>query len=112
MKNTASKMRLCAVLLIAIACIMATVGCVTSWEKNTFAALSVSKAEVDCAAAGYNHDDAAIAKACQASPNTPGFDATAFYIPQTAEAREYIDKARGVQTSTVEAFEAYAVAKV
>jgi hypothetical protein len=107
-----SLMRSCAVLLIVVACIMATVGCVTSWEKNTFAALSVSKTAVDCAAAGYNHDDAAITKACQASPNTAGFDATAFYVPQTAEAKEYIEKARAAQTTIVEAFESYAVAKV
>jgi len=78
--------------------------------------LATSKALIDCAVAGYNHFDADIRHACAGAPEDaaqdPDFDATAFYLPQTREAQQAIEKARQAQVAAVEAFSAYAVAKV
>jgi hypothetical protein len=87
-------------------------GCVSSWEQDTFAALAVDKAVVDCAVAGYNHFDADIQHACFAAPDNPANDPTKFYLPQTRDAQQAIEKARQVQVACVEAFQGYAVAKV
>src|SRR5258708_25884171 len=87
-------------------------GCVSSWEQNTYATLATGKALIDCAVAGYNHFDADIRHACAANPSDPAFDPAKFYIPQTRDAQQAIEKARNVQIACVEAFEGYAVAKV
>jgi len=87
-------------------------GCVNSWEKTTYATLSVSKTAIDCAVAGYNHFDADIRRSCAADPGDPAFDPTKFYLAQTRENQQYVEKARQAQVLAVEAFEAYAVAKV
>jgi hypothetical protein len=87
-------------------------GCVSSWEQTTYATLSTGKALIDCAVAGYNHFDADIRNACSAKPGDPAFNPSSFYIPQTRDAQQAIEKARQAQTACVEAFEAYAVAKV
>jgi hypothetical protein len=87
-------------------------GCVSSWEQNTYATLATGKALIDCAVAGYNHYDADIRHACAADPADPTFEASRFYIVQTRDAQQAIEKARQAQIAAVEAFEAYAVAKV
>jgi|SRR5438270_6676456 len=89
-----------------------TAGCVSSWEQTTYASLAASKALIDCAVAGYNHFDAEIRQACAADPQDPAFDATNFYLPQTREAQQAVEKARQAQVAAVEAFAAYAVARV
>lgn len=87
-------------------------GCGNAWEQTTYATLAAGKALIDCAVAGYNHFDADIRAACAADPNDPAFDPTKFYIAQTRDAQQAIEKARQVQIAGVEAFEGYAVAKV
>jgi hypothetical protein len=87
-------------------------GCVSSWERSTYASLAASKALVDCAVASYNHFDADIRHACASDPEDPVFDPQQFYLPQTHEAQQAVEKARQIQVATVEAFAAYAVAKV
>jgi hypothetical protein len=87
-------------------------GCVNSWERTTYASLAASKALIDCAVAGYNHFDADIRHACAADPQDPAFDPAKFYLPQTRDAQQAVEKARQIQVATVEAFAAYAVAKV
>ena len=47
-------------------------GCVSSWDRTTYASLAASKALIDCAVAGYNHFDADIRHACAADPAGPG----------------------------------------
>jgi hypothetical protein len=89
-----------------------TTGCYNSWERSTYATLAVGKSVIDCAVAGYNHFDADIRHACAANPDDPAFDPASFYLPQTREAQQAIEKARQVQTACVEAFAGYAVAKV
>jgi hypothetical protein len=91
---------------------MGTSGCYSSWERSTYATLAAGKAVIDCAVAGYNHFDADIRHACSANPDDPGFVPANFYLPQTREAQQAIEKARQVQTACVEAFAGYAVAKV
>src|SRR5579859_6974345 len=87
-------------------------GCVNAWEQTTYASLAASKALIDCAVAGYNHFDADIRHACAANPQDPAFDPAKFYLPQTREAQQAVEKARQAQVAAVEAFAAYAVAKV
>ena len=87
-------------------------GCVNSWEQTTYASLAASKALIDCAVAGYNHFDADIRHACAADPQDPAFDPAKFYLPQTREAQQAVEKARQIQVAAVEAFSAYAVAKL
>ena len=87
-------------------------GCVNSWEQTTYASLAASKALIDCAVAGYNHFDADIRHACAADPQDPAFDPAKFYLPQTRDAQQAVEKARQAQVAAVEAFAAYAVAKV
>jgi hypothetical protein len=74
--------------------------------------LAASKALIDCAVAGYNHFDADIRHACAGDPQDAAFDPQAFYLPQTHEAQQAVEKARQVQIAAVDAFAAYAVAKV
>ncbi len=87
-------------------------GCVNAWEQTTYASLAASKALIDCAVAGYNHFDADIRHACAANPQDPAFDPAKFYLPQTREAQQAVEKARQAQVAAVEAFAAYAVAKL
>ncbi len=87
-------------------------GCVSSWEQSTYATLATGKALIDCAVAGYNHFDADIRHACASNPADPAFDPSRFYIAQTRDAQQAIEKARQTQIACVEAFEGYAVAKV
>jgi hypothetical protein len=91
-------------------------GCVSTWDQTTYASLAASKALIDCAVAGYNHFDADIRHACavgsQDISQDAGFDPHAFYLPQTREAQQAVEKARQVQIAAVDAFAAYAVAKV
>jgi len=87
-------------------------GCVSSWERTTYSSLAASKALIDCAVAGYNHFDADIRHACAADPRDPAFDPAKFYLPQTRDAQQAVEKARQIQVAAVEAFAAYAVAKV
>lgn len=87
-------------------------GCVSSWERSTYATLATGKALIDCAVAGYNHFDTDIRHACAANPNDPAFDPSKFYIAQTRDAQQAIEKARQAQIACVEAFEGYAVAKL
>jgi len=87
-------------------------GCVSSWDRSTYASLAASKALIDCAVAGYNHFDADIRHACASDPEDPAFDPQQFYLPQTHDAQQAVEKARQIQVAAVEAFAAYAVAKV
>jgi hypothetical protein len=91
-------------------------GCVNSWDRTTYASLAASKALIDCAVAGYNHFDADIRHACVGDPENAtqdaAFDPQAFYLPQTREAQQAVEKARQAQIAAVDAFAAYAVAKV
>src|ERR1051326_6777449 len=86
--------------------------CASSWERTTYTSLAASKALIDCAVAGYNHFDADIRHACAADPQDPAFDPAKFYLPQTRDAQQAVEKARQAQVAAVEAFAAYAVAKV
>ena len=95
---------LCAALLLS--------GCFNSWERDTYATLAASKRVIDCAVAGYNHFDADIRQACTADPADPQFDPATFYLPQTPESQQVIEQARQAQIATVNAFDAYAVAKL
>ena len=87
-------------------------GCVNSWEQTTYASLAASKALIDCAVAGYNHSDNDIRTACAADPQDAAFDPQTFYLPQTHDAQQTVEKAREAQVAAVEAFAAYAVARV
>ncbi|HEX4604308.1 MAG TPA: hypothetical protein VH724_09965 [Candidatus Angelobacter sp.] len=87
-------------------------GCVSSWERSTYGALAASKALIDCAVAGYNHFDADIRQACAGDPADQAFDPQQFYLPQTRDAQQAVEKARQIQVAAVEAFAAYAVAKI
>ena len=87
-------------------------GCASTWDRTTYESLATSKALIDCAVAGYNHFDADIRHLCAADPQDPAFDAIVFYLPQTRDAQQAIEKARQAQVAAVEAFAAYAVAKV
>ena len=91
-------------------------GCVSSWDRTTYASLAASKALIDCAVAGYNHFDADIRHACaadsQSAAQDAAFDPQTFYLPQTRQAQQAVEKARQVQVAAVDAFAAYAVAKV
>lgn len=71
-----------------------TSGCYNSWEQSTYATLAAGKAVIDCAVAGYNHFDADIRHACSANPDDPSFVPANFYLPQTREAQQAIEKAR------------------
>jgi hypothetical protein len=92
--------------------VLAVSGCVSSWERATYATLATGKALIDCAVAGYNHDDDGIRHVCAANSNDVSFTPSSFYIAETREAQQAIDDARQAQIACVEAFEAYAVAKV
>jgi hypothetical protein len=107
-----SKLRGVAGLGIIIPATLLLSGCVSSWEQDAYAALASSKVLIDCAVAGYNHFNADIRHACAADPNDPAFDPSRFYLPQTREVQQSIEKARHVQVAAVEAFAAYAVVKV
>lgn len=91
-------------------------GCVSTWDRTTCASLAASKSLIDCAVAGYNHFDADIRRACAAgsqdAAQDAAFDPHAFYLPQTREAQQAVEKARQAQIAAVDAFAAYAVAKV
>jgi len=91
-------------------------GCVSTWDRTTYESLATSKALIDCAVAGYNHFDADIRHACAGdskdAAQDPAFDPKVFYLPQTRDAQQAIEKARQAQVAAVEAFAAYAVAKV
>src|ERR1700760_3006426 len=87
-------------------------GCVSSWDQSTYASLAAGKSLIDCAVAGYNHFDADIKSSCAADPQDAAFDPTIFYLPQTHDAQQAVEKARAIQVAAVEAFSAYAVAKV
>jgi hypothetical protein len=91
-------------------------GCISSWDRTTYASLAASKALIDCAVAGYNHFDTDIRHACagdsQNATQDASVDPQTFYLPQTREAQQAVEKARQAQVATVEAFAAYAVAKV
>ena len=69
-------------------------GCVSTWDRTTYESLATSKALIDCAVAGYNHFDADIRHLCAADPQDPAFDAKVFYLPQTRDAQQAIEKAR------------------
>jgi len=100
------------VLVILLPSAMFMTGCISSWEQDTYAALAVDKAVIDCAVAGYNRFDADIQHACFATPDNPANDPTKFYLPQTRDVQQAIEKARQIQVACVEAFQGYAVAKV
>lgn len=79
--------------LISLALVLAAalgLAACTSWDRQTYKTLSASKAVIDQAAADYN----------------------AGQLPQTAAVRDLIAKARTAQTTAVEAFQAYAAAKL
>lgn len=69
-------------------------GCVSSWDRSTYASLAASKALIDCAVAGYNHFDADIRHACAANPDDTAFDPRTFYLPQTRDAQQAVERAR------------------
>jgi hypothetical protein len=107
-----SKIAGATVLALVLPGMLLTSGCGNAWEQTTYATLAAGKALIDCAVAGYNHFDADIRHACAADPNDPAFDPARFYIAETRDAQQAIEKARQVQIACVEAFEGYAVAKV
>ena len=100
------------VLCVAIPVSVMLAGCGNAWEQATYSTLAASKALIDCAVAGYNHFDADIRHACASNPEDPAFDPAKFYLPQTREAQQAVEKARQVQVAAVEAFAGYAVAKL
>lgn len=99
-------------LCVALPATALLAGCVSSWERTTYATLAASKALIDCAVAGYNRFDADIRHACAADPEDPAFVPAKFYLPQTRDAQQAVEKARQAQVAAVEAFSAYAVAKL
>jgi hypothetical protein len=50
--------------------------------------------------------------ACAGDPLDAAFDPQTFYLPQTREAQQAVEKARQAQIAAVDVFAAYAVAKV
>jgi hypothetical protein len=88
MKPLHAKFRFLALALIVSA--TAALAACNSWDKQTYQALAASKAVIDQAASEYN----------------------AGQVPQTATVRNLIAKARTAQTAAVEAFQAYAAAKL
>ena len=100
------------ILCVTIPACSLLAGCVSTWDRTTYASLAASKVLIDCAVAGYNHFDADIKHACAGDPQDAAFDPQAFYLPQTREAQQAVEKARQVQIAAVDAFTAYAVAKV
>ena len=58
------------------------------WEQNTYNTLSSAKATIDCASAGYNHDDVQITKYCVGATNP-----SALYLPQTSQVHDILAKA-------------------
>jgi hypothetical protein len=111
-KTAWTKISSMAALAAVLPAVLLASGCVSSWEQTTYATLATGKALIDCAVAGYNHFDADIRNTCSSNPSDPAFDPKTFYIPQTRDAQQAIEKARQAQIACVEAFEAYAVAKV
>ncbi len=99
-------------LIMLLPLLAGSVGCYNSWEQSTYSTLAVGKQVIDCAVAGYNRFDADIRHACAADPNDAAVDPAKFYLPQTREAQQALEKARQVQVACVEAFAGYAVAKV
>ncbi|MBZ5490711.1 MAG: hypothetical protein LAO76_07250 [Acidobacteriia bacterium] len=102
-------------LCLAIPACALLAGCVSSWDQTTYEPLAASKALIDCAVAGYNHFDADIRHVCadsQDGTQDAAFDPRVFYLPQTREAQQAVEKARQAQIAAVDAFAAYAVAKV
>jgi hypothetical protein len=99
-------------LCLLLPSMFALTGCVNAWERSTYATLAASKSLIDCAIAGYNAVDADIRQYCAVAPNDPNFDPAVFHIPRTREAQQLIEKARQVQTASVQAFAAYAVVKL
>jgi hypothetical protein len=89
---------------------------VSTWDQTTYESLAASKALIDCAVAGYNHFDADIRHACAADSQDgtqdAAFDPRVFYLPQTREAQQAVEKARQAHIAAVDAFAAYAVSKV
>ncbi len=99
-------------LCLLLPSIVSLTGCVNAWERSTYATLAASKSLIDCAIAGYNAVDADIRQYCAADPGDPRFDPAPYHISRTREAQQLIEKARQVQTASVQAFEAYAVARI
>ncbi|HET6841767.1 MAG TPA: hypothetical protein VFK06_08785 [Candidatus Angelobacter sp.] len=102
----------CFALLLVLPLMLATSGCVNSWEQTTYATLAASKSVIDCAIAGYNGSDPDILSYCSPDPRDPNFNPAPFHIQRTREAQQAIEEARQVQTAAVRTFEVYAVAKV
>lgn len=78
----------------------------SGWETTTYQTLSAAKAAIDCASAGYNHNDAQITQYC-AGAATP----SALYLPQTVEVQTVILKAGVAKDAAVNAMIAYEAGK-
>ena len=99
------------ILLAMLVCIASiNLACpATQWETNTYATLSTAKSTIDCASAGYNHDDAAIAKYCS-GVTTP----STMYLPQTAQIHDLLQttgQAKDVAVNAMITYEASKAAK-
>lgn len=80
-------------------------GC-SNWETTTYQTLSAAKATIDCASAGYNHNDAQITQYCQGAVNP-----SALYLPQTAQVHDILAKAGQSKDAAVNAMITYEAAK-
>jgi hypothetical protein len=89
---------LCGVACINFAC--------NSWENTTYQTLASAKATIDCASAGYNHNDAQITQYCVGATNPQ-----ALYLPQTAQVHDVLQKAGQAKDVAVNAMITYEAAK-
>jgi hypothetical protein len=111
-RSPLSGLTACFALLLVLPLMLASAGCVNSWEQTTYATLAAGKSVIDCAIAGYNGSDPDILSYCSPNPRDPNFNPAPFHIQRTREAQQAIEEARQVQTAAVRSFEVYAVAKV
>jgi hypothetical protein len=78
----------------------------SNWEQSTFKFLSSAQATIQCASAGYNHDDALITQYCASAP-VP----SQMYLPQTRQVHDIIQKAQEGKDIAVNAMIAYEAGK-
>jgi hypothetical protein len=77
----------------------------SNWEQQTYKTLASAKATIDCATAGYNHNDAQITQYCT------GVTVSSTYLPQTMQIDSILVKAGQAKDVAVNAMIAYEEAK-
>lgn len=93
-------------ILAILCCIACSNFTCSNWEQTTYATLASAKSTIDCASAGYNHNDAQITQYCQ-GVTTP----STMYLPQTAEVHDVLQKAGQAKDLAVNAMITYEASK-